>query len=256
MVFIEAKNIYLEYPVFGGSDWVRSAETSKATAVGGIVTRKNKRQAFVQALSDISFRLEEGQSVGLIGRNGAGKSSLLKVLAGIYHPTRGEVLSQGNIRSLLALNAGVETHLSGLTNIRRLCLLTGADPKDVPKLTEEVVDFCELGDFIHLPMNTYSSGMLVRLTFAIHTAVAPEVLLIDEGLGVGDMAFMQKTRDRLKRVLGDTKVVVFASHSTRMLKELCDQGLWLEKGKIKAFGDIDDVLEQYESAQQSLDAKG
>lgn len=247
MAAIRVENMTLEYPVIGAQSRAPSSGPSKK--IGGAVSRGRGNLAFVKALEDITFTLSAGDSVGLVGHNGSGKSTLLRVLAGIYQPTQGRVVVEGHIAAMLELGAGMEMELSGSNNIRRLGLLVGLPDHRIGELTEEIVDFCELGDFLHLPMRTYSSGMVMRLAFAIRTALSPDVLLIDEMFGVGDASFQKKAQARLTEMIGRTRTLVMASHSPDLLKRFCRRGMLLEKGRLTALDDIHTVCAMHAESQ-------
>lgn len=199
----------------------------------------------VQALKDINLKLKDGDRIGLIGSNGAGKSTLLRVMAGIYCPTRGRVSARGTISALLDLSLGMDDDSTGLQNIRLRCMLLGMSKEEIREKEAEIADFTELESYLHLPIRTYSSGMKVRLAFAISTAVDPDILLLDEVIGAGDASFIDKARGRLRKLHDRAKVVVLASHQDSMLRQNCDKGLWLSGGTIKQHGPIDDVLDSY-----------
>jgi len=186
----------------------------------------------VRALDGISFELKEGDRLGLTGHNGSGKSTLLRVLAGVYEPTGGSLSVQGRIASLLDISIGMDPEASGLENIFLRGVLLGLSKADIQKKTEEIIDFSGLGDFIDLPIRTYSSGMSMRLAFSIATSVEADILLMDEWLSVGDADFVKKAEDRLKALVNKTPILVMASHSPEILKEVCSRVMRLEKGKI------------------------
>ncbi len=199
------------------------------------------------ALRDISFELYTGETLGVIGRNGAGKSSLLRLLAGIISQNKGEVVRHKDIVvSLLTLQVGFNPHLSGRENIVLSGIIQGMQPKQIEACMPDILAFAELGEFIHQPVKIYSTGMLARLGFAISMQVNPDVLLIDEVLGVGDADFKKKTTSVMKeRILSD-KSVVIVSHQMPALRELCDRIIWIENGVVKMIDVTDRVLEQYD----------
>jgi lipopolysaccharide transport system ATP-binding protein len=207
--------------------------------------RKPKHNLF-KVLSDISFNIGLGQSLGIIGDNGAGKSTLLKLLAGTIHPTMGNIEVNGRVAALLELGAGFHPEFTGRQNIHLNASLLGI-PKEEIKLKEhEIIEFAELEQFIDQPVRTYSSGMYVRLAFSIATTVDPEILIIDEALAVGDMAFQKKCITRMNLFKEQGKTMLFCSHSMYHVQELCDQVIWLENGKIKKAGKCSEIVGLYE----------
>lgn len=197
-------------------------------------------------LSDISFAVPEGKSLGIIGDNGAGKSTLLKLLVGTLQPTSGEISIQGQVAALLELGAGFHREFTGRRNIFLNASLLGVPDDDIAKLEKDIIEFSELDYFIDRPVKTYSSGMFVRLAFSIATMVRPDILIIDEALSVGDMAFQKKCVQRMNQFRADQKTMVFCSHSMFHIQELCDMAVWLDKGKIREIGDSDKVVGHYE----------
>ena len=203
----------------------------------------------VNALRKITFNLEPGKAVGLIGRNGAGKSTLLRVMAGVMEPSRGEVTRKGEITALLSIGAGMEAELNGYQNIFRFGLLRGFSVEEIEKLTPEVVEFAQLGDFINLPIRTYSSGMKMRLAFGIATVGTPDILLIDEVFGVGDNQFKIRAQKRIGDLLSRSKIIVISSHADSLIREFCENCIYLENGQIKAYGKTDEMMKLYQADQ-------
>jgi len=197
-------------------------------------------------LSDISFAVPEGKSLGIIGDNGAGKSTLLKLLVGTLQPTGGEISIRGQVAALLELGAGFHPEFSGRRNIFLNASLLGVPDDDIAQLENDIIQFSELDYFIDRPVKTYSSGMFVRLAFSIATMVRPDILIIDEALSVGDMAFQKKCVQRMNQFRADRKTMVFCSHSMFHIQELCDMAVWLDKGRIREIGDSDKVVGHYE----------
>lgn len=202
----------------------------------------------VRALDELSLSFEDGDRIGLIGRNGAGKSTLLRVLAGIYEPTSGRVDCFGKAVPLLDISLGMDENSTGFENIRLRGLLLGMSDAEIRDKAEEIAEFTELGDYLELPIRTYSSGMRVRLAFAISTAVDADILLLDEVIGTGDAAFLHKANRRLRALQGRARIVVVASHSNDVVREMCNKALWMEKGRLVRFGPVDEVVEAYEEA--------
>lgn len=197
-------------------------------------------------LSDVSFDLVRGETLGIIGRNGVGKSTLLRVLAGILKPNWGEITWQTHTVSLLSLNLGLDPNLNGMDNAILSGLLLGFNRKEAEQSLAGIVEFSELGDAMHEPVRTYSSGMNARLGFSIAIHLQPDVLLIDEILGVGDVEFQKKSSAALKQKINSDQTVVLVSHNAEQINVLCDRVVWIENGRVMATGRTEDVLKQYE----------
>lgn len=212
---------------------------------GGQIVQERGLPTVVHALQDINLSIEDGDRVGLIGRNGAGKSTLLNTLAGIYVPTRGTVETAGKISALFDINTLMDPELTGYENIRYAATLLGFRKGKIGPLIESIAEFTELGDYLAMPVRTYSSGMRVRLSFALVTSTDPEILLLDEALGAGDAHFMEKAWDRASKFYERLRIMVLATHSDVLIQELCNKAVLLDHGRILAAGTVDDVLEQY-----------
>lgn len=197
------------------------------------------------ALEDISFNVKKGEVMGIIGKNGAGKSTLLKIIAGVLKPTTGRVILNGNIVPMLELGSGFDQELSGSENIFLNGSILGYDKKFLESKYDEIVNFAELKDFIHMPIRNYSSGMLMRLAFSIATVVEPEILIVDEILAVGDEGFQAKSKARMMELMSGGTTVLFVSHSLKQIEEMCDRVLWLDEHKIRELGDTKYVCEKY-----------
>jgi ABC-type polysaccharide/polyol phosphate transport system ATPase subunit len=199
----------------------------------------------VRALQDVSLRIQPGERVGILGHNGAGKSSLLKLLAGIYPPTQGRRIVEGEISSVFDIALGFEPEGSGWENIAFRAYLQGETPRGVAKKTQGIAEFSELGDFLNMQVRYYSAGMLVRLAFSIATAIDPEILLVDEVLSVGDMAFQVKARQRMREMMDRAELIVMVSHDLDALRSFCRRGIWLDHGTIRMDGRMSDVADAY-----------
>lgn len=208
------------------------------------VRRKIKINTF-WALRHISFELERGSSLGIMGRNGAGKSTLLKAVARVLIPKEGRVITHGRVFPMLELGAGFNPDLTGHENIYLYGNILGFKNGDITRMHDEIVDFSELKDFIHVPVRSYSSGMVARLAFAIATAVQPDILLADEILSVGDVAFQEKCAKRMNCYLEHGTTIMFVSHSADTVVDICQQGLWLERGEVKMMGTAKEVAKGY-----------
>ena len=197
------------------------------------------------ALKDVSFDIERGQTVGIIGRNGAGKSTLLQVLCGTLNPTGGSVEMNGRVAALLELGAGFSGEFTGRENVYLNAGVLGLSTKEIEERFDRIVAFADIGDFLDQPVKTYSSGMYVRLAFAVVIHVNADILIVDEALAVGDIAFQAKCMVELKRLMDDGATVLFVSHDTSSVRNLCQKVVWLEGGKVRAYGDPESILGQY-----------
>lgn len=200
-----------------------------------------------EALKGITLELRTGDALGIIGHNGAGKSTLLKVIAGVIKPIEGEVFVKGNIAPLIELGAGFDSELTGAENIYLNASILGFSRKEIDKKFNKIVDFSELGDFIHSPLMSYSSGMIARLGFSIATEVDPDILIIDEVLAVGDEKFKTKCNERISNFKEKGVTILFVSHSMDDIKRLCDKVLWLDHGKVRMYQDSESVVNEYKN---------
>ncbi|MDZ5711298.1 teichoic acids export ABC transporter ATP-binding subunit TagH [Jeotgalibacillus haloalkalitolerans] len=197
------------------------------------------------ALRGVSFEAEKGDVIGFIGVNGSGKSTLSNILAGIVPPTYGDVTINGQT-ALIAVQSGLDNNLTGRDNIELKCLMLGFTKEQIKELEPEIIDFADLGKFIDQPVKSYSSGMKSRLGFAISVTIDPDILVIDEALSVGDKSFAEKCLDKMNEFKARGKTIFFVSHSVGQMKRFCDKALWLEFGKAKEFGPIEEVMPKYE----------
>ena len=224
-------------------------ENNRVASLKEFVTRKlSGKLSYTEfwALKHISLSVRQGEVLGLIGRNGAGKSTLLKVISGILKPTQGTVTCKGNLVPMLELGSGFDFELTGRENIFLNGAVLGFSEDFLKSKLDEIIAFSELGQFIDVPIRTYSSGMLARLAFSIATMVDPEILIVDEILSVGDEAFQAKSRARMMELMGGGTTVLFVSHSMEQIREMCDRVVWLEHGEIKQIGPTQEVCSQYQ----------
>ena len=240
---IEAADVAVYFPLYHGSS--RSLKKMVVAAASGRLGKDQQQRIVVQALQDISFTLHSGDRLGLVGSNGAGKTTLLRVLAGIYEPVAGRVRVEGSLNALLDPSLGMNIDLTGRENIALRGLYNGLPRSALPQLERDVEQFAELSDFLDLPVRIYSAGMVVRLGFALATAIRPQILLMDEWFLAGDAAFMDKARHRLEEMVRGAEIMVLSTHQTEIIQTWCTRVLWLEKGRIVADGPPDAVLEQY-----------
>lgn len=240
---ISINNLSLSYPVFDVKSRSLKANFVRLTTGGNISS--DSKLVTVDALHDINLELEQGDRLALIGHNGAGKSTLLKVMAGIYEPQVGTVKVNGHVASLLDIFLGVNPESSGRENIYSRGMLLGFTKKQISEIIDEVIDFTELADFIDLPVRTYSSGMAIRLAFAISTAVKPDILLLDEVIGAGDERFIEKARSRIGDLIESVGIMVFSSHSEADVKQFCNKGVVISAGHIIFAGSIEECFSYY-----------
>ncbi len=201
-----------------------------------------------EALKHVSFDVKRGEVMGLIGRNGAGKSTMLKVISGILKPTTGSVAVRGNVAPMLELGSGFDYDMTGRENIFLNGAILGYSEAFLKSKYEEIVEFAEIGQFIDVPLRNYSSGMIARLAFSVATVVVPEVLIVDEVLSVGDAAFQEKSRNRMMELMSGGTTVMFVSHSLPQIREMCSRVVWLEQGKVRMFGETQAVCDAYEAS--------
>jgi ABC-type polysaccharide/polyol phosphate transport system ATPase subunit len=241
---LRLRDIAVEFPIYsGGSRSLRKVLFNRTTQ--GNLARDAHDRITVQALSGVTLDIETGDRLALIGANGAGKSTLLKVLAGIYEPTRGQLHASGRISALLTASIGLNPDATGRENIITRGLFMDIHPRDMRPRIDEIVEFTELGYFIDMPVRTYSAGMMIRLCFAVATSVRPQILLMDEWVGAGDAAFLNKARRRMEDFLSSTSILVLASHSVPLLKEWCNRAILLDHGHVVAMGSVDEVGAAY-----------
>ncbi len=241
---IEFRDVSIHFPVFNAS--TRSFRKRVIqVATGGIVAPDHTGHIVVQALTNLNFGIRSGERVALFGHNGAGKTTLLGALSRIYAPTSGTAEISGSVGSLINISLGTDPESTGRENIFLRAAILGLGRDFIQKNLEEIIEFSELGDFIDLPVRTYSSGMQLRLAFAVSTMLRPEILVMDEWLSVGDKNFQSKAAARLDAMLRDTKILVLATHSRDLALRHCNRALWLEHGRIKLDGPVKDVAAAY-----------
>lgn len=215
-----------------------------------IIKRQLHFEDFI-ALNDISFDIKKGDVFGIVGLNGSGKSTTLKVISGILEPTKGTVETEGSIAPLIELGAGFDLELTARENIYLNGSVLGYSKKFMNEKFDEIVEFSEMKDFLDVPMKNYSSGMIARIGFAIATVTTPDILIVDEILAVGDFLFQQKCEERINRIMGDDTTVIIVSHSIEQIERLCKHCVWLEHGKIKMIGDAKSVCDAYKNSQKA-----
>jgi len=230
---ISADRICVEFPIWNPSRRSLKSAVMHATT-GGRLARETTNRVVVKAISDLSFDFSRGDRIGLVGHNGSGKTTLLRVLTGIYEPVRGRLEVKGRVSSMLDLALGMDHEATGYENIVLRGVLMGFSPSVIESRVDEIAEFSELGEYLSMPIRTYSSGMLLRLAFAVATATAPEILLLDEWLSVGDAAFKEKAERRLVEMIESSAIVVLASHDVNLIRRFCSRMLKLEHGRVIA----------------------
>ncbi len=242
-VGIIAEGLCVDFPIYHGNS--RSLKKTMLAAASGRLGEDRQHRVVVQALRDVSFRLQPGDRLALVGGNGAGKTTLLRALAGIYEPVVGRLRVDGAVGSLLDVNSGMNSELSGRENIMLRGLYNGMRPAAISAMVEDVADFADLGEFMELPIRFYSSGMAVRLAFAIATAIRPQVLLMDEWFLAGDANFLDKARLRLETLVKTAEILVLSSHMANIVLEWATRVIWLDHGRVREDGPAREVLSHY-----------
>ena len=248
MTHITLDRATVDFPIYNYS--ARSLRHSiMRIAAGDRMGAREDGRIVVRALDAISLHIKDGERVGLVGNNGAGKTTLLRVLRGVYYPASGSLSVRGRIASLLDIAIGIDPEATGRENLTLRGALMGLNRSQIAEKAEEIVEFAELGPFIDAPLRTYSSGMQIRLAFAISTTVNPDILLMDEWLSVGDAKFNVKVHRRLTDLVGRTSILVIASHNIEMLKKTCGRLIWLENGRVRLDGQTEEVAAAWAAAQ-------
>ena len=253
MASLVLENITVEFPIYG---YQKSFRTALSQATGGLIHREgmhHHQRVTVRALENLSLTLKHGDRLGIVGHNGAGKSTLLRVCAGVCEPCRGHVRIEGNVSSLFTTSPGLDGDDSGYENIITCGLFLGMTRNEINRKIADIEQFTELGDYLSLPVRTYSTGMLVRLGFAIATAIDPEILILDEGLGAGDARFAERAKKRVDALIERSSILVLASHSDALIQSMCNRAILLNRGSMAASGGVDEVIEAYHemSAKQA-----
>ncbi len=244
MACVKIENVSLTYPVYGTNG--RSFKSTLLNVATGGRLHKNSGKMSVEALKDVSFELKKGDRLALLGHNGAGKSTLLKVLANIYEPTKGVVNVRGSTNCLFDIMMGMDHELNGYENIMIRGMILGLSKVEIRKIVPKVEEFSELGDFLKMPIKSYSAGMKIRLAFGIITNVYSEILLIDEIVNVGDANFIQKAKDQMKNLVHQSEYMVLSTHDTSIVKEFCNKAILLKEGQVKYFGRVEEALKLYQ----------
>ncbi len=243
MAHIIFEHVNIDFPIYNAKK--RSLKNTVMQAATGGKVSFGAEGTVIRSLEDVSFEIHEGERVGLIGHNGAGKSTLLRALSNVYAPTAGRAEIVGEIGSLVDIGLGIDGEATGRENIFIRGALLGLKRKEIEERFDEIVEFTELGEFINMPVRTYSSGMHLRLAFAVATIIRPEILLMDEWLSVGDAAFNEKAERRLNDLVQSSRILVIASHSRELIEKTCNRAMWFEHGRLKMDSDPRSVCNAY-----------
>mgnify|MGYP000799406922 FL=1 len=243
MAHIIFEHVNIDFPIYNAKN--RSFKNTVMQAATGGKVSFGAEGTVIRSLEDVSFEIHEGERVGIVGHNGAGKSTLLRALSNVYAPTAGRAEIVGEIGSLVDISLGIDGEATGRENIYIRGALLGLKCCEIEKRFDEIVEFSELGEFINMPVRTYSSGMHLRLAFAVATIIRPEILLMDEWLSVGDAAFNEKAEMRLNELVQSSRILVIASHSRELIERTCNRAMWFEHGRLKMDGLPSDVCRKY-----------
>ena len=237
MARITAKNLVVDFPIYGSQS--RSLKkTFIRAATGGLLARDAGDRVVVRAIDDATFSFTDGDRIGVVGHNGAGKTTLLRVITGAYEPVSGSIEVVGQVASMLGISVGIESEATGYENIFLRAAIMGLPPRKVAPLVAEICEFAELGDYINMPIRTYSSGMSMRLAFAISTCVSADIIIMDEWLSVGDAEFSKKAEARLRKILDRAKILVIASHNETLIRKNCNKIIHLSHGKLERIEEL------------------
>ncbi|WP_426029392.1 ABC transporter ATP-binding protein [Caulobacter sp. DWP3-1-3b2] len=240
---VSLERVGLVYPIYS----IRAQSLRHAAinlAVGGRLLKGSNDVVHVSALNNVSFRLHEGDRLGLVGHNGSGKTTLLKVLAGVYEPSEGKIDVRGQVSSMLDIGHGVDWEATGVDNIKIMSRLRGLRGREIRERMDDIINFSELGGYADLPMKSYSAGMSARLMFTLATSFTSDVLILDEWLGAGDAAFLHKVAERMTSLVSQARVLVLASHNFALLDSTCNKILVLDKGQVAFFGPKEDLPDE------------
>jgi ABC-type polysaccharide/polyol phosphate transport system ATPase subunit len=249
MAHIKLTDVGVEFPIHNANS--RSLQLQVFGALGGKLAR-HSRAVFVRALNGVTLDFQEGDRIGIVGHNGAGKTTLLRVLAGVYEPTQGALSIDGRLSSFTDITLGMDPEATGLDNIIFRCVFMGLSFAEARKLSPSIEEFSELGEFLRLPVRTYSTGMFLRLAFAISTSIEPEIIVMDEMIGAGDARFLEKAKQRLADLLTRVKILVVATHDSGIMESLCNKIVWLEHGEVRKIGPFAEVYPEYLAANTQI----
>ncbi|MCY1669371.1 ABC transporter ATP-binding protein [Rhizobium sp. SL86] len=248
MTRIQLDHVVVDIPIYDAGNRSLKNNILAAATGGQIRSRVNSKRVVIRPIDDVSLAIEHGARLGLLGHNGAGKSTLLRVLAGIYEPTAGSVEIEGDVASMFDIGFGMDPDANGWENIILRGMYLGYSRDEISRRSTDIAALTGLGEFLDMPLRTYSAGMSTRLAFAVSTSIKPDILLIDEGIGAGDAAFLVQANERMKTFIGEAGILVMASHSNDLLRAWCAEGLWMEHGRIRMQGPIEAVIAAYEES--------
>ncbi len=249
MAMINLEDVYLDYPVFAKNG--RSIKNLMERKIGGIVEVDKGFRVTIHSLNNVSLTINEGDRVAIFGGNGAGKSTLLKVLSGIYEPPSGTVTIQGRVSSLLDYNMGMDKDATGYENILLRSIFLGATFKQAKEMVPDIEEFSELGEYLNFPIRTYSTGMVVRLSFAVSTVVPPEILIMDEQVAAVDSGFAARAAARLHGFVDKAKILIFATHDMAMAQDLCSKGIVMHKGSVHFQGSVAEAVAEHQKLTEA-----
>ncbi len=252
MSLIKLRETCIDFPIYGASTRSLKKQLLRLGRRRSQLSADNEQVITVQALRNISLELHEGDRVGLIGSNGAGKSTFLRMVAGIYTPTRGKITVRGKISAILDIMLGLNEEASGYENITLRGIIAGLNYRQIHAKAAEIADFTGLKEGLNLPIRTYSSGMRLRLAFSIATSMISEILVLDEVVGVGDAEFVKRADARLHEAINESAIMLLASHSDSLITKMCNRIIWLEKGELKFFGNIEEGFQRYNAQIKRL----
>ena len=250
MPSIAINDVCVDLPIYNSRGRSLKSAILAQTVGGGVADDRDRSVVVIRALDHVTLRLEHGARVALIGANGAGKTTLLRVMAKIYPPSYGVADIVGRIACLTDLNVGMDAEATGYENIRMRGVLLGLTQREITRLTADVVEFTELGEYLKLPIRCYSQGMMLRLAFGISTAIQPEIILLDEIIGVGDQAFAVRARRRLQELIASASILVLASHDPNIIAQNCSSAIWMSHGRVVSQGPAAQILDRYTKGLQ------
>jgi ABC-2 type transport system ATP-binding protein len=248
MPSIKLDAVTVSFPIYSAGG--RSLKNAMIAATTGGRIGSEHKHVVIQALDNVSLEISHGDRVALIGHNGAGKTTLLRVMAGIYEPPTGTVVVKGRVMPMFDIGLGIDVESTGYENITLRGLYLGLSKAEIAERLDSIVEFTELGEFLKLPVRTYSAGMQARLAFAMATSIEPEILLLDESIATGDAAFLDKANRRLESLVSKAGILIFASHSSELVHRFCNKAVVMEHGQVKFFGDVHEAMIAYDRLQQ------
>lgn len=244
MTSMHLEDVTVDFPIYNAKS--RSLKNQMISlATGGTIGSNSDGHVIIRGLEDVTLSLKEGERLGLVGHNGSGKTTLLRVMSGVYYPSGGRILINGKCTSLINISLGIDPEATGRENIAIRGALLGFKKRDLAMHQKEIEDFSELGNFLDMPVRTYSTGMQLRLAFSISTVIQPEILIMDEWLATGDQGFQEKANERLHDLVNKTKILIIASHSKELLLNNCTRIVWLEHGRVRMDADAETVASAY-----------